>query len=58
MDMLENKECICPHVKCPRHGICGECRKHHAEHKKNPPYCERAKEKAEKQELRVPRRSR
>jgi len=53
--MEENKECACP-SKCPRHGKCSECRAHHAE-KNKVPFCERAKQNAEKREQRELRRS-
>ncbi|MFB0920611.1 MAG: hypothetical protein QMB62_06975 [Oscillospiraceae bacterium] len=56
--MEENKACSCPKKNCPRHGKCDVCRAHHAEHKKNPPYCEREKYKAEKREERAQRRAR
>ena len=46
--MEESIECKCPRTECPRHGRCEECRTHHAEHKKHPPYCDRAKLRAEK----------
>lgn len=37
-----NKNCPCKKKNCERHGKCDECRKHHAEAKKQiPVYCEK-----------------
>ena len=38
----ESRACPCKKLKCVRHGDCAACRLHHLEHKKTPPYCERA----------------
>ena len=56
--MEENNQCNCPKTKCTRHGKCDECRKHHAEHKKYPPFCDRQKQKEHKREQRAQERSR
>ena len=37
-----NENCPCKKKKCERHGNCDECRKHHAESKRQRP-CEKAK---------------
>jgi hypothetical protein len=44
----EKIECPCKRVKCVRHGHCEECREHHMTVKKNSPYCDRLKEKADR----------
>lgn len=37
-----NENCPCKKKKCPRHGDCDNCRRHHAESmRKRPVYCER-----------------
>ena len=42
--MVINENCPCKKKKCERHGNCDECRKHHAESKRQRPvYCERDK---------------
>ncbi|MGN0808553.1 MAG: hypothetical protein ACI4NQ_01140 [Christensenellales bacterium] len=39
-----NENCPCKKKKCDRHGKCDECRKHHAESKRQMPVaCERRK---------------
>ncbi len=41
LKMMENKECSCK-KECERHGKCDECRKYHAESKRQRPVaCER-----------------
>ena len=40
--MMINENCPCKKKKCERHGKCDECRKHHAESKRQRPvYCEK-----------------
>ena len=40
-----NENCPCKKKKCDRHGKCDECRKHHAESKRQMPVaCERRKQ--------------
>lgn len=39
-----NENCPCKKKKCERHGKCDECRKHHAESKRQRPVaCEKRK---------------
>lgn len=54
--MLENglKTCICPKIKCPRHGKCRECAAYHQE-KNNLPRCRREKKSILKKLFEVPR---
>lgn len=43
---MENKDCPCKKKKCERHGMCDECRAHHAESKRQRPVaCEKKKMK-------------
>jgi hypothetical protein len=44
----EQRPCPCKRLKCERHGDCAACRQYHREHKKYPPYCERAGKNREK----------
>lgn len=42
--MLINENCPCRRKRCERHGNCEECRKHHAESKRQIPVaCEKKK---------------
>lgn len=42
--MMINEHCPCKKKKCERHGNCDECRKYHAESKRQRPVaCEKEK---------------
>ena len=44
--MTINENCPCKRKKCERHGKCDECRKHHAESKRQRPVaCEKEKKR-------------